>query len=136
MEKFILMLKLGIAATISFFAELLGGGDLLLKALLVFIVSDYITGIISAVYNKRLSSAVGFKGILKKALILIIVAVSHWCGVITGTNLIRSAVISFYIANEGISVLENAASCDVLITEKLKSFLEQIKEEETDKQGD
>ena len=122
-------IKFAICSLLSTAVYFLGGSDILLKVLIIFIVLDYTTGITAAVYTKSLNSQVGFKGILKKLTILTVVALSHWAGVITGTELIRTVVISFYVANEGISIIENAVRCNVPVPEKLRDVLQQLKDE-------
>ena len=106
----------------------LGGCDGLLYALLAFVVIDYITGIMCAVVDKKLSSAVGFKGICKKVLILMLVGVANVVDIhIVGTgSALRSAVICFYLSNEGLSLLENAAHIGLPVPDKLKDVLAQL----------
>lgn len=106
----------------------LGGCDGLLFALLAFVVIDYITGIMCAVVDKKLSSAVGFKGIFKKVLIFALVGIGHILDtrVIGAGSVLRTAVIFFYLSNEGISLLENAGHLGLPIPKKLKSILEQL----------
>lgn len=106
----------------------LGGCDGLLFALLAFVVIDYITGIMCAVVDKKLSSAVGFKGIFKKVLIFALVGIGHILDTyVIGTgSVLRTAVIFFYLSNEGISLLENAGYLGLPIPKKLKSILEQL----------
>ena len=106
----------------------LGGCDGLLYALLAFVVIDYITGIMCAVVDKKLSSAVGFKGIFKKVLIFALVGTGHILDtrVIGSGSVMRTAVIFFYLSNEGVSLLENAAYLGLPIPQKLKSVLEQL----------
>lgn len=106
----------------------LGGCDGLLFALLAFVVIDYITGIMCAIVDKKLSSAVGFKGIFKKVLIFALVGVGHILDtrVIGAGSVLRTAVIFFYLSNEGISLLENAGHLGLPIPKKLKSILEQL----------
>ena len=105
-----------------------GGVDGLLTALIVFMVIDYITGLMCAVEDKKLSSAVGFKGICKKVLIILLVGVAHIVDLhVVGTgSALRSAVVCFYLSNEGVSLLENAAHLGLPIPEKLKVVLEQL----------
>ncbi len=110
----------------------LGGCDGLLYALLAFVVVDYITGLMAAaVEKKKLSSEVGFKGIFRKVIIFSLVAVGHIVDsyVIRQGSVLRTAVIFFYLSNEGISILENAARTGLPIPEKLKGVLEQLREE-------
>ena len=106
----------------------LGGCDGLLYALLAFVVIDYITGIMCAVVDKKLSSEVGFKGIFKKVLIFALVGIGHIpdTRVIGSGSVMRTAVIFFYLSNEGVSLLENAACLGLPIPQKLKSVLEQL----------
>lgn len=106
----------------------LGGCDGLLYALLAFVVIDYITGIMCAVVDKKLSSAVGFKGIFKKVLIFALVGVGHILDtrVIGSGSVLRTAVIFFYLSNEGVSLLENATYLGLPVPQKLKSVLEQL----------
>ena len=109
----------------------LGGCDGLLYALLAFVVVDYITGLMAAAVEKKLSSEVGFKGIFRKVIIFSLVAVGHIVDsyVIGQGSVLRTAVIFFYLSNEGISILENAARTGLPIPEKLKGVLEQLREE-------
>lgn len=106
----------------------LGGCDGLLYALLAFVVIDYITGIMCAVVDKKLSSEVGFKGIFKKVLIFALVGVGHILDtrIIGAGSMLRTAVIFFYLSNEGVSLLENAAYLGLPIPQNLKSVLEQL----------
>ena len=99
-------------------------------ALIAFMALDYTTGIINAVVSKKLSSAVGFKGLAKKFVILIFVAVGHIIDtyILGGTPAIMSAVMLFYLANEGISILENAAKLGLPVPKKLVGIMEQLKE--------
>ena len=105
-----------------------GGVDGLMTALLVFMVIDYLTGMMCAVYDKTLSSEVGFRGICKKMLIVLLVGVAHIVDVdVVGTgDALRSAVVCFYLSNEGVSMLENAAHLGLPIPEKLKAILAQL----------
>lgn len=100
-------------------------------ALLVAVVLDYISGLISAIVRKQLSSSVGFKGIAKKVLIFLIVGVANLIDVyVLGgeSAVLRSSVIFFYLANEGISILENAGECGLPIPTKLRRILAQLKD--------
>lgn len=110
----------------------LGGVDGLLLALLLFIVVDYITGVMCAIVDHRLSSAIGYKGIFKKVSIFILVGVATVLDqqVLGNGNMIRAAIIFFYLSNEGISLLENAAHLGLPIPEKLAQVLHQMKERE------
>ena len=106
----------------------LGGCDGLLIALIIFAVADYITGVMCAVSDKKLSSAVGFKGICRKVIIFMLVGVAHIIdvNVIATGSVLRTAVIFFYLSNEGVSLLENAGHLGLPIPEKLKIVLEQL----------
>lgn len=121
-------IQLIFAAVGGWLGWLLGGCDGLLFALVAFVVIDYITGIMCAVVDKKLSSAVGFKGIFKKVLIFALVGVGHILDtrVIGAGSVLRTAVIFFYLSNEGISLLENAGHLGLPIPKKLKSILEQL----------
>ena len=106
----------------------LGGSDGLLFALIAFVVIDYITGVMCAISDKKLSSAVGFKGICRKVLIFTLVGGGHILDtrVIGAGSVLRTAVIFFYLSNEGISLLENAAHLGLPVPKKLKDVLEQL----------
>lgn len=106
----------------------LGGCDGLLIALVMFVVMDYISGVMCAIANKNLSSEVGFKGICRKVLIFILVGIANILDVqVIGTgSVLRTAIIFFYISNEGVSLLENAAHLGLPVPEKLKVVLKQL----------
>ncbi len=106
----------------------LGGCDGLLYALLTFVVIDYITGVMCAITDKKLSSAVGFKGICRKVLIFLLVGIANVLDVqVIGTgSVLRTAIIFFYISNEGVSLVENAAHLGLPVPERIKSVLEQL----------
>ena len=106
----------------------LGGCDGLLYALIAFVVIDYITGVMCAVIDRKLSSAVGFKGIFRKVLIFLLVGIANIIDVqVVGTGaVLRTAVIFFYISNEGVSLLENAGHLGLPIPERIKTVLEQL----------
>lgn len=107
---------------------LIGGVDIALQSLLIVIVIDYLTGIASAIYNKELSSRIGFKGIIKKFSYLLVVALSVVIDNLLGqSGLIRSLVIYFFVANDGLSIIENMAEMNVKLPQKLIDALEQIK---------
>ena len=106
----------------------LGGCDGLLYALIAFVVIDYITGIVCAIINQSLSSEVGFKGICRKVLIFLLVGIANILDVqvIGSGSVLRTAVIFFYLSNEGVSILENAAFLSLPVPEKIKIVLEQL----------
>lgn len=132
-------LKLVAAYLCGIAGFLWGDLDGLLKALLIFMVMDYGTGLAAAFREKRLSSAVGFWGILRKGVMLLIVAVGNVVDtqVLGGTGSIcRSAVIGFYLANEGLSILENAGALGVKWPKILRDALEQLKKDKEDDDDD
>lgn len=106
----------------------LGGLDIALKSLLIMIIIDYLTGVLSAIYNKKVNSKIGFKGIIKKVSYLFIIALSVIIDNVLGkTGTIRTLVIYFFVANDGISILENVAKMGVPLPQKLIDTLEQLK---------
>ena len=112
----------------GFFVNLMGGYDTILKALLILIVADYITGLIKGIYMKKLSSEIGFKGILKKFTMLIVVVVSVVMQRLIGNAVaVREIVIMFFICNEALSLLENAAVM-IPIPGALKNILLQLRD--------
>ena len=115
----------GIGGWLGYF---LGGFDCLLYALVAFVVVDYITGVMCAIVDKNLSSSVGFKDICRKVLIFTLVGIAHIldANVIGDGSVLRTAVIFFYLSNEGVSLLENASHLGLPIPEKMKDILEQL----------
>jgi len=128
MKEFWNVIQMVFTAVGGWLGYFLGGFDGLLYALVVFMVVDYITGVMCAVSDKKLSSAVGFKGICRKVLILMLVGIANLLDVeVIGTGaVLRTAVIFFYLSNEGVSLLENAAHLGLPIPEKLKAILAQL----------
>ena len=115
----------------GFLTYWLGGWDVLLKTIVFLAIADYITGWIKGIYTKQLSSEIGFKGLLKKIVMFIVIAVSFVIqGLIGGTIPLREVVIMFYIANEGLSLLENAAVFTP-IPDKLKNVLLQLRDKDS-----
>lgn len=109
-------------------AAFFGSYDKVMCTLVILMVLDYIAGVIKAVYTKSLSSEIGFKGLLKKIAMLVIVALANTIQNLMGGNIaVREIVIMFYIANEGISILENAAVILPQMPEKLKDILLQLR---------
>ena len=121
-------IQMAFAALGGWIGYFVGGVDGLMTALLIFMVLDYITGLMCAIADKQLCSAVGFKGVCKKVLILMLVGVAHIVDLhVVGTgDALRSAVVCFYLSNESVSMLENAAHLGLPIPEKLKSVLAQL----------
>ena len=128
MKEFWNTIQLIFAAVGGWLGYFLGGCDGLLVALVVFAAVDYITGVMCAVADKKLSSEVGFKGICRKVLIFLLVGIANILDVqVIGTgSVLRTAVIFFYISNEGVSLLENAAHLGLPIPEQMKAVLEQL----------
>ena len=128
MKEFWNTIQLAFAAVGGWLGYFLGGCDGLLYALLAFVVIDYITGVMYAIADKNLSSEVGFKGICRKVLIFLLVGIANVLDVLViGTgSVLRTAVIFFYISNEGVSLLENAAHLGLPVPEKIKTVLEQL----------
>ena len=121
-------IQIAFAAIGGWLGWFLGGADAFLYALIAFVVIDYVTGIMCAVVEKKLSSEVGFKGIFKKVLIFIMVGIGNIIDmqVLGQAGVLRTAVIFFYLSNEGVSLLENAGHLGLPIPAKLKAVLEQL----------
>lgn len=139
MKEFWNTIQLVFAAVGGWLGYFLGGCDGLLYALLAFVVADYLTGVMCAIADKKLSSEVGFKGICRKVLIFILVGIANILDVqVIGTgSVLRTAIIFFYISNEGVSLLENAGHLGLPYPDKLKAVLEQLHDRaETDDKED
>lgn len=123
-----------IAAMGGWLGWFLGGFDGFLYALITFVVVDYITGIMVAIIDRKLSSVIGARGIFKKILIFILVGIAHIIDsrLIGDGSVIRTAVIFFYLSNEGISIIENASRIGIPIPQKLKDVLAQLNGKEKD----
>ena len=128
MKEFWNMIQIIFTAVGGWLGYFLGGCDGLLIALVVFAVTDYITGVMCAIADKKLSSEIGFKGICRKVIIFMLVGIAHVLdsNVIATGSVLRTAVIFFYLSNEGVSLLENAAHLGLPVPEKLKDVLEQL----------
>ena len=128
MKEFWNTIQLIFTAIGGWLGYFLGGCDVLLYALIAFVVIDYITGVMCAINDKTLSSEVGFRGICRKVLIFLLVGIANILDVqVIGTgSVLRTAVIFFYISNEGVSLLENAAHLGLPVPEKIKTVLEQL----------
>lgn len=109
----------------------LGGSDGLIVALIIFVVMDYVSGVMCAISDKTLSSEVGFKGICRKVLIFILVGIANILDaqIIKTGSVLRTAIIFFYLSNEGVSLLENASYLGLPVPEKLKDVLQQLNED-------
>ena len=143
MKEFWNTIQLVFSAVGGWLGYFLGGCDGLLYTLLAFVVLDYVTGIMCAVADHKLSSAVGFRGIFRKILIFALVGVGHLLDVqvLGAVGVLRTAVIFFYLSNEGVSLVENAAHLGLPIPTKLKAVLEQLhdraeKDGENDEQAE
>lgn len=138
MKEFWNMIQFLFAGIGGWLGYFLGGCDGLLIALLLFVITDYITGVMCAIADKKLSSAVGFKGICRKVLIFLIVGIANILDMqVIGTgSVLRTAVIFFYISNEGVSLLENAGHLGLPIPVKIKSVLEQLHDRAEQEVGD
>ena len=128
MKEFWNTVQMVFAAVGGWLGYFLGGCDGLLYALIAFVVIDYITGVMCAVADKKLSSAVGFKGICRKVLIFLLVGIANVLDVqvIGSGSVLRTAVIFFYLSNEGVSLLENAAHLGLPVPNRIKTVLEQL----------
>ncbi len=122
-------IKTGLAAVVGVVSYLLGGFDPLIYALCAVIAADYITGIICAIINKELDSNVGFYGLLKKGAIFLVILLSAQLDKLTGSgSAMRTAAILFYIANEGLSILENLGNIGMPVPSVLKDLFERLKD--------
>lgn len=123
-------LQLALAAVGAWLGWFLGGMDGLIYAMLVFVIADYATGVMCAVSDKHLSSEIGFKGICKKILIFVLIGVANLIDIyiIKSGSMLRTATIFFYLSNEGISLLENAAHLGLPVPQKIKDILKQLNE--------
>lgn len=138
MKEFWNAVQFVFAAVGGWLGYFLGGCDELLYALIAFVMIDYITGVMCAIIDKTLSSEVGFKGICRKVLIFLLVGIANVIDVhIIGTGcILRTAAIFFYISNEGISLLENAAHLGLPVPKKVRDVLEQIHDRAEDTENE
>ena len=114
----------------TYFIYLVGGIDVAFISLIVVMALDYITGVMSAIYNKKLNSKIGYKGILKKASYLLVIALGVILDKLLGqTGSVRTLVIYFFVANDGISIIENVSEMNIPLPKKLKELLEQLKKD-------
>lgn len=136
MKEFWNMIQFAFAVIGGWLGYFLGGCDGLLYALIAFVVIDYLTGVMSAINDKTLSSEVGFRGICRKVLIFLLVGIANILDVhVIGTgSVLRTAVIFFYISNEGVSLLENAAHLGLPVPQKIKAVLEQLHDRAEDEE--
>ncbi|MGI5965456.1 MAG: phage holin family protein [Anaerotruncus rubiinfantis] len=127
-------IQIAFSALGGFIGWFLGGLDGFLYALIAFVVIDYVTGVMCAIEDKSLSSAVGFKGICRKVLIFALIGIGNLLDtyVLGEAGVLRTAVIFFYLSNEGVSLLENAAHLGLPFPDKLKNVLAQLHNRSTD----
>ena len=130
MKEFWNLIQMAFAALGGWLGYFLGGCDGLLYALLAFVVLDYVTGVMCAISDRSLNSNVSFRGLARKVLIFAMVGIGHILDVqILGkTGVLRTAIIFFYLSNEGLSLVENAAYLGLPVPEKLRAVLEQLHE--------
>ena len=137
MKEFWNTIQLIFAAVGGWLGYFLGGCDGLLYALIAFVAIDYITGVMCAISDKTLSSEVGFKGICRKVLIFLLVGIGNIIDVqvLGSPGVLRTAVIFFYLSNEGVSLLENAAHLGLPVPDAIKTVLEQLHDRADGKEG-
>lgn len=136
MSEIITNIKIFLSVVGGLIVSALGGCDMLLIVLAAFVVFDYVSGVILAVKQGKLNSRVGFFGIVKKALIFVVVIIAHLLDQLTGLDAIRSITVLFYISNEGISILENLGKLGVEIPKKIRDVLEQLEDKDDDNSED
>ena len=136
MKEFWNAIQFMFAAIGGWLGYFLGGCDGLLYALIAFVTVDYLTGVMCAINDKTLSSEVGFKGICRKVLIFLLVGIANILDLnVIGTgSVLRTAVIFFYISNEGVSLLENASHLGLPVPQKMKAVLEQLHDRAEDEE--
>ena len=137
MKEFWKTIQLAFAAVGGWLGYFLGGCDGLLYALIAFVAIDYITGVMCAISDKTLSSEGGFKGICRKVLIFLLVGIGNIIDVqvLGSPGVLRTAVIFFYLSNEGVSLLENAAHLGLPVPDAIKTVLEQLHDRSDGKEG-
>ncbi|OLR55028.1 holin [Hornefia porci] len=128
MKEFWIMIQTVFAGLGGWIGYYLGGCDGLLYALIAFVIADYLTGVMCAIADRRLSSEVGFRGICRKVLVFVLVGIANIIDVqvIGQEGILRTAVIFFYLSNEGVSLLENAGHLGLPIPDQLEDVLEQL----------
>lgn len=136
MEKLFNWISIAVALIGGFLSYWLGGWDMLLKTIVALVVIDYVTGIVKGLYTKNLSSEIGFNGILKKIMIFIVIATANIIQELTGGVIVlREIVIMFYICNEALSLIENAAVL-LPVPDKLKDVLLQLRDKNISNSND
>ena len=132
MAEIITEIKILISLVGGTIAGLLGGCDVVLKALICFVCVDYLTGTVRAIKERKLNSRTGFIGLLKKALIFAVILLAQVLDEVTGIGALRSVAALFYISNEGISITENLSLIGVKFPKRVKEVLEQLRNEDKD----
>lgn len=132
MKEFWNVIQAAFAAIGAWLGYFLGGCDGLLYALIVFVVIDYITGVMCAISDRRLSSAVGFRGLCRKVLTFLMVGVAQVLDqyILGQGSVLRTAVLFWALANNGLSIMENSAHLGLPVPEQLKLVLEQLHDRE------
>ena len=132
MDELLNYCKTVLALTGGVLGWMLGGFDSLIYALIAFVALDYVTGVLLAIVNKKVSSEIGFRGIFKKVLIFVLVALGNIIDqyVICSGSTLRTMLIMFYLSNEGISIIENTGQMGLPFPEKLKAAIQQLKDKE------
>ena len=135
MKEFWSWLQVGFAALGGFTSQFFGHNDGLLTALVVFVIADYVSGVLRAIVEQKVSSSIGSRGISKKVVIFILVGIAHMVDVevLGAGDVIRNTVIFFYLSNEGISMLENAIRLGLPVPEKLRNILLQLRDKSEEK---
>ncbi len=125
-------LKLAVAVVGTFLTTFFGGWDTMLRVLVLFVAIDYVVGVTAAWFEKKLNSEIGARGIVKKFLLFVVVALAVQVDLALGQEIFRSLAIWFYLANEALSIIENAGRCGVPIPAFLKTALEQMRSKASD----
>ena len=128
MDRALIYIKYILATVGGLLTTLLGGWDMMLKVLVLFVVLDYFVGVMAAFMTKTLNSNIGFKGICKKILLFVPIVIAYYIDQAMGADILRNLAIWFYLANEGLSIMENLGKAGVLIPKPLIDALEQIKQ--------
>jgi toxin secretion/phage lysis holin len=136
MNNFLNWSKIAFASVGGAVTTVLGGWDLALQVLVLFVVLDYLVGLIAAWTERNLDSRVGFRGICKKILLFVPIAICYWLDALLGQEILRSLAIFFYIANEGLSIVENLGRAGVPVPDGLMGALEQLKKRGEGKESD
>jgi toxin secretion/phage lysis holin len=134
MNSIINYIKIAFASFGGVLGWLFGGFDSLIYAVIAFVAIDYITGVLVAIQNKKVSSEIGFKGISKKVMIFLLIAIGNIIDkyIITTGSTLRTMLIMFYLSNEGISIIENAGNIGLPLPQKLKDVIQQFSSDKND----